>query len=127
MDNSITNMFLLNNKGNQIVKAINTGVWNSIKSSKPLKDGIVTDITLYIANIPGNHGLFGIVANPDLLQLSKNHLGNIPNTWGYSANNGFLHNFLAGNGPYQCLPYGLILMSGDILTLRIDLTDNGVL
>jgi hypothetical protein len=70
---------------------------------------------IILANIPGS-GIYGIAANPDLLQLSKNHLGNIPNTWGYSAGNGFLHNFLAGNGPYQCLPYGPILMSGDIFT-----------
>jgi hypothetical protein len=127
MDNSITNIFLLNNNGNQIVKAIKTDGWNAIKSSKPLRDGVVTDITLHITNIPGYHAQFGIVANPDILSLSKNLIGNFPNSWGYSIGNGCLHNFLAGNGPFQCLVYGPNILPGDIFTLRIDLTDNGVL
>ncbi len=44
MDNSITKIFLLIDGVNQIVKAINTGTWNSIKLSKPLKDGMITKL-----------------------------------------------------------------------------------
>ncbi len=43
-DNSITNVFGLKSNGNQIVKLIKTDVWNTIKTSKPLKDDIITYI-----------------------------------------------------------------------------------
>jgi hypothetical protein len=69
--------------------------------------------------------MFGIIANPDISQIATNHLGNFPNSWGLSS--GKLHNLIAGKGPLQWLPYSPTLISGNVLTIRVDLTDSGVL
>lgn len=42
MDNSVTHYFLIKKYANQIVKAINTNSWTSIRSAHPLKNGFVT-------------------------------------------------------------------------------------
>jgi hypothetical protein len=80
-----------------------------------------------LIKLHNNHGAFGIVANPNLSFLVKSTVGSFPNSWGYSTSNGCLHNLLIGNTPQQWLPYGENLTSGDVLTVRVNLIDKGVL
>lgn len=97
---------------------------HGITSTNPLKNGVITQISIYLSK--GTDSVYGITIDPDLSVLARNWIGSYKNSWGLSISNGCFHNMMTNNGPPECLFYEKF-ESGDIMTIRIDLTHGGTL
>jgi hypothetical protein len=53
-------------------------------------------------------------------------IGSFPGSWGYSLQNGCLHHLIVNKHPFQFLPYGPYFTTGDVITIRVDLSDVGI-
>jgi hypothetical protein len=81
---------------------------------------------LKLTNIKLNNGRYGIIALPIKNSLLKDCVGCFINSWAYAIHHKRLELGM-DNKKSEFIPYGNNVISGDFLTIRIDMTNEGIL